>query len=63
MKKHPKHWYKLYYGECPVCGRDSSYKERVYEYKQKKPKNLEDRIVYIPDTQTYDHCLEREAIY
>jgi len=55
MKKtQKKHWYKIHIGECPVCGRDQSYRERVYG---KKPKNYKKRYVYLPDTQTYDHCM------
>jgi len=48
------HWYRRYIGECPVCGHDKSYKERVYG---PPPVNPTDRRVYIPDSQTYDHCL------
>jgi len=53
-KTQKAYWYRLYFGECPVCGRDQSYRERVYGPKPKKPK---DRIVYLPETQTYDHCM------
>jgi hypothetical protein len=51
--KHRKHWYRIYVGECPVCGRDQGYRERVYG---RKPKSAKCRIVYLPDSQTYDHC-------
>lgn len=51
-----KHWYRLYIGECPVCGRDKSYRVRVYG---RKPKNHNARIVYMTDFETYDHCMER----
>lgn len=48
------HWYKLYVGECPVCGKWRGYRERVYG---KKPKAIRFRITYIPDLETYDNCL------
>jgi hypothetical protein len=56
-KLHKPHWYRLHIGECPVCGRDKSYRERVYG---EKPKDSKDRIVWLLDAQTYDHCLERQ---
>ena len=30
-----KHWYRWWLGECPVCGRDFTYRERVYGRKPK----------------------------
>lgn len=48
------HWYRLHVGECAVCGRDKSFRERVYG---KPPKDRTARVVYLPDTFTYDHCL------
>jgi hypothetical protein len=53
----PEHWYKIYVGECPVCGRDQGSRERVYG---KPPTHRKDRYVYLPDSQTYDGCLERQ---
>ena len=50
------HWYRVYVGECPVCGRDKGYRERVYGT---PPKDRGKRYVRLPDTTTYDHCLER----
>ena len=50
------HWYRIHLGECPVCGSDQSYRERVYG---ERPEKNEDRYVYRPDSQTYDHCMER----
>lgn len=41
-------------GECPVCWKDASYKVRVYG---KKPKDWDKTHVWLPDTQTYDHCM------
>ncbi len=51
------YWYRLYAGECPVCGRDRSYRQRVYGL---RPLDVKDRVVYLSQTETYDHCLERE---
>lgn len=53
-KPHKQHWYRIHLGECPVCGSDQGYRERVYG---PPPKNREDRYVYLPDTQTYDYCM------
>ena len=25
-----EYWYRFHHGECPLCGRDGSFKERVY---------------------------------
>ncbi len=50
----PKHWYRLYIGECPVCGRDQSYRERVYG---ERPEDLKDRIIHLSDSETYDYCM------
>lgn len=47
------HWYKHFVGECPVCGKDASYKIRVYG---KKPKSWKQRIEYLSYNQTYDWC-------
>lgn len=53
-KRPRRHWYKFHIGECPVCGSDKSYKERVYG---PKPKDSRKRYVHIPNTSTYDYCL------
>lgn len=53
-KKKNKYWYKMYVGECPVCGKDKSYRERIAG---EKPENVEERYIYLPDTYTYDGCL------
>lgn len=50
----PEHWYRQYFGECPVCGSDKSYRERVYG---KRPVKIEDRIAYLSDSETYDSCM------
>lgn len=47
-----KYWYFYYHIECPVCGRDSGYKERKYS---PKPKKAEERHSY---KQEYDYCQE-----
>lgn len=49
------HWYKMYAGECPVCGRDHSYRERVYGH---PPLNWRDRYIQLSQTETYDDCLQ-----
>lgn len=48
MKEKKKYWYKFSIYYCPLCGRDSSTKYRVYE----KPK-LEDRYVL---KEVWDYC-------
>lgn len=48
------YYYIQYMGECPVCWKDASYKVRVYG---KKPKDWDKTHVWLPDTQTYDHCM------
>lgn len=52
----PKHWYRIHVGECPVCGRDASFRERV---QGDPPPAREDRYVHLPDGQTYCGCLSR----
>lgn len=53
-KRRRPHWYRIYIGECPVCGRDKSYRERVYG---RRPKDRRRRVAYLPDTSTYDGCM------
>jgi len=48
-----KHWYRIFVGECPVCGRDSGYKERIYG---KRPTDPLKRYVYLSDKATYCGC-------
>lgn len=45
-------WYLTYVGECPVCGRDKSYK--VAQYTPPPPK--EQRYIPLSYFETYDHC-------
>lgn len=44
------YWYKQYITECPVCGREDSWKERQYTI---KPKNSNLRYFF---EQVYDWC-------
>jgi len=53
-KRMPKHWYKIYYGECPVCGKPKEYRERMYT---PRPTNQLDRYQQLADMETYDWCL------
>lgn len=32
-----RYWYKLYYRECALCGRESHWRERVYGVKPVDP--------------------------
>ncbi len=50
----PPHWYRWNFGECPVCGSDDSYRERVYG---ELPEKIEDRYEYIDPGVSYDGCL------
>jgi hypothetical protein len=47
------YWYRIYVGECPLCGRDKGFRERVYGT---KPLDIENRYVYLKDVETYDRC-------
>lgn len=49
----PAHWYKLFSGECPLCGKSTAYRVRQYG---PKPANDADRYVSLPYSETYDHC-------
>ncbi len=54
MKKpKQKYWYRIHIGECPVCGRNQGWRERVYG---KRPKDTEKRYVQLSQNETYDHC-------
>lgn len=54
-----KYWYFIWHGECPVCGKDKSFRERRYT---PRPKDIQLRHGYSPMDVCYDYCLEREAI-
>jgi hypothetical protein len=47
------YWYLVHVGECPVCGRDQSHRERRYG---KPPKKREHRYRPIPLNQCYCGC-------
>lgn len=42
------HWYRITHFECPVCGHDRVYRERVYLKRESGHKFVVD----------YDYCLE-----
>ena len=52
-KKGKEYWYKRYVGECPLCGRDASYVERVYG---KKPTNKKKVYIQMSYQETYCGC-------
>lgn len=47
-------WYMQYIGECPVCGKDKSYKEARYT----EPPPKDERYENQPPQETYDHCAD-----
>lgn len=51
-----EHWYRIYNGDCPVCGKDMSFRERVYG---PRPPLASDRHVERPEHDTYCGCLDR----
>lgn len=55
IKKVRTYWVRYYWGECPVCGRDKSYRERVYD--EPKPEDDFRRNVQLPDSETYCGCM------
>lgn len=59
MSNKKPHWYRIHIGECPVCGSNQGFREYV---EGPKPENEEERYVYLPQTQTYDHCMEWEGM-
>jgi hypothetical protein len=48
-----KFWMRIWIGECPLCGRDKGYRERVYG---RKPKLWQNRYRYISPEHCYDWC-------
>lgn len=44
--KRQAYWYRFWLGECPLCGKDQSYKERVYG---PKPEDDNERYKYSGD--------------
>ena len=55
-RKTRPHWYRLYYGGCPICCTDKSYRERVYEEDEARPEDPAKRTFYLSDTECYDWC-------
>jgi hypothetical protein len=54
MRKRPRrYWYRIFVGECPVCGRDKGFRVRVYG---KPPRDRRKRYQHLPDTACYDYC-------
>lgn len=53
-----RHWYMTYVGECPVCGRDASYRKRVYG----RPPAKHRRYESLAGRETYDQCVERRGV-
>lgn len=51
--KNKRHWYKMYIGECPVCGANKSYRVRIYG---RKPRSVAKRYVQLSNQETYDWC-------
>lgn len=47
------HWYFLWVGECPLCGRDKSYREYRLGV---RPKNPRYRYGQLSLEECYDHC-------
>lgn len=52
------YWVKRYIGECPPCGKDMSYSERIYD--APKPVDLGDRQVHLSGQECYCGCMDRE---
>lgn len=50
VRRDEPHWYRIHVGECPVCGCDKGYRERVAG---ERPADIGDRYVYL---LTYDWC-------
>jgi hypothetical protein len=48
------HWYMQHIGECPVCGKDKSYRVRMHT---KRPKGRKKRIVWLSGGECYDGCM------
>lgn len=46
------YWYKFTICECPLCGKTTSFKQRMYT---PKPELDADRYKYL---QEYDYCME-----
>ena len=51
-RKRPPHWYRMISEECPVCGSEKHYRERVIG---KRPKDLRKR--YVNEVDKLCNCL------
>ena len=49
-----KYWYKQYMGECPVCGRNMGWREKV---NGDKPTDLTKVYIQLSPEDCYDHCI------
>ena len=49
------YWYEFHMRSCEICGRDASWKERIYA--KEKPKNPNDRYIQEPSWACDDHFL------
>lgn len=49
----PKYWIRFHVGECPLCGRDRGWKERVVG---EKPSDWNERYVAMSYEECYDWC-------
>ncbi len=57
--KEKKYWYKQYVGDCPVCGSDMGWKERVYGT---KPIDLNKIYIQLSYRECYDYCMSKEFL-
>lgn len=53
-KKKQKYWYKQYVGECPVCGRNQGWKEKVIG---EKPNDFRKIYIQLSNSECFDHCI------
>jgi len=56
VPKKGKYWYRIWVGECPVCGKDAGYRERVYIVDEPIPVNDADRYHHMGYSKTYCGC-------
>ena len=49
-----KYWYRHHVGECPVCGQDMGWKEKIYG---EKPKDLKKVFVQLTIKESFNHCI------
>jgi hypothetical protein len=51
------YWWRYHIGECPPCGRDQSYRERMTT---PRPERREDRYVCMSSSEAYCGCIDRD---